>query len=1354
MLFRVPRTVTEKTTEEVPAESRVIADYSDRPAYVLLGEPGAGKSTLFEDEANNTDDGGYISARDFIDLDNDEWREKTLFIDGLDEARAGKDDARTPLGAIRGKLNKLGCKRFRISCREADWLGALDSKDLAKVSPSQEIVQLYLNPLNSSDVKAILANDCRVGDADSFIEKAERFGLSGLLDNPQTLDMLIDAVKGGQNWPTTKEQVYRLASEQLEAEFNDEHRVAEKSPVIIPTLLDAAGLLCAIQLLANLSGFSEGYAQPGRVSLASLDLPAPTRAALKTRLFRKVGDEFTYVHRSVAEYLAAHFIAGKIKDGLLVNRVLALTTGVDGGIVAALRGLMAWLAVLSEPARDRLIEIDPLGIVVYGDVQLFSPISKVKLLNALKAEASKTGYLSHEWGDRSFAAITTRDMVSHLLELFNNPSREQPEQSLLDCVLDGLCQGEVIEELKPVLFATIRDSSSREGIRVRALQAVMHQYPLDTSSLLALADEICQNKIENNNRLLGLLLYKLFPACIPAREILQYLRPIRNDHLVSHYDVFWRSEFSKRVADEDLPIVLDQLVGIGVDLLNISPVQDLFSMAGELLVRGIKTHGVLASTERLYGWLCIGQHEHHSKLRNEHKQKIREWLDQQPVIYLSLFELGLQKIAKNTDKLVHELYKKVWSLLYGATPPNNFGLWCLEKAENYDDFQISCELVRQAFMTLINERGHHGLSLEHFQEWISQHDQFSELYESLIFDPIEDWRLEDAQSEKRWENEQKKELKARLDFFNQHKVEIVEGSAKPHVFNPLASAYFDHYSGINGRAGEERLSDFLNNDPELIEAAKSGLRKILDRSDLPELDEIFSLTLEGLEHYIRLPFLVCMEKLYQENPTILSTLTPDLISKALAFWYTYGCGNEPAWVKPLSLLYEELTAKVLIAYVGTMFAAKKQHIYGLYQLAHDEAYRVIAKLSVIPILNKYPVRAAVQQCSHLECLLKAGINWLDKNEFLVLIDKKLACKGMDVAQRIYWLITGLIIRPEKYQDLFKMELIDKAERINHLSSFLCPSWKIRNETYALPASAVGLLIELFGPRCSPRMETGAHFVGRAENERDYVRYSINLLASDPSESCSAVLNSLSTQSKLDAWHQQIRDAQQTQQISRREALYKHPDAFQVIETLNDRKPANVADLAVLALDCLQQLAAEMHASSTNPYQHFWNLKGKKAATPIEPYPEEDPRYEEVGRNYLVDRLKPMLAKYDVAVEPEALQAHEKRADMKLSFIHQGRSYYLPIEIKRDYHREMWKTIRQQLIPLYTISPETDGRGLYLVLWFNFKKLPTHPQGLPPPRSATELAAMLTATLTPAERKLIDVFVLDVSAANQATATKS
>ena len=198
----------------------------------------------------------------------------------------------------------------------------------------------------------------------------------------------------------------------------------------------------------------------------------------------------------------------------------------------------------------------------------------------------------------------------------------------------------------------------------------------------------------------------------------------------------------------------------------------------------------------------------------------------------------------------------------------------------------------------------------------------------------------------------------------------------------------------------------------MIDAAKSGLRKIINRADLPELDDIFALAIKNREHYIRLPFLVCMEKLYQENPSIIFSLNDNLVSKALAFWYTYGAGEEPAWVKPLSLLNESLTAQVFIAYVSAMLAGKKQHIHGLYQLVHDDDYQEIARLVVIPVLNKYPVRGTIQQADNLEYLLKAAINRIPKNELLPLIEKKLAHKGMDIAQRVYWLSTGLIIEPE------------------------------------------------------------------------------------------------------------------------------------------------------------------------------------------------------------------------------------------------------------------------------------------------------------------------------------------------------
>ena len=130
----VPRTCSEWTEEnDTQPSEKPLAEYESNAAYVLLGAPGAGKTVAFREESQR-EGAFYVTARDFITFaDRQEWHERTLFIDALDEVRAGSDDRRTPLDRIRAKLDALGRPRFRLSCREADWLGASDRTHLARV---------------------------------------------------------------------------------------------------------------------------------------------------------------------------------------------------------------------------------------------------------------------------------------------------------------------------------------------------------------------------------------------------------------------------------------------------------------------------------------------------------------------------------------------------------------------------------------------------------------------------------------------------------------------------------------------------------------------------------------------------------------------------------------------------------------------------------------------------------------------------------------------------------------------------------------------------------------------------------------------------------------------------------------------------------------------------------------------------------------------------------------------------------------------------------------------------------------------------------------------------------------------
>jgi hypothetical protein len=103
----------------------------------LLGEPGAGKSSAFEQEAE-AQGGIVLAVAEFLEDVDAEWQGRTLFLDGLDETRAAGGGDRV-LFKIGSRLKKLGNPSFRIACRAADWFGSTDRDTMAVASPDGEL---------------------------------------------------------------------------------------------------------------------------------------------------------------------------------------------------------------------------------------------------------------------------------------------------------------------------------------------------------------------------------------------------------------------------------------------------------------------------------------------------------------------------------------------------------------------------------------------------------------------------------------------------------------------------------------------------------------------------------------------------------------------------------------------------------------------------------------------------------------------------------------------------------------------------------------------------------------------------------------------------------------------------------------------------------------------------------------------------------------------------------------------------------------------------------------------------------------------------------------------------------------
>ena len=534
----VPRTCTEISAnieQNQDMVSRFLKAFRDTPAYVLLGDPGAGKTTAFETECEAFGEQACpITARDFLTFDprnHPEWLGKTLFIDGLDEVRAGASDTRTPFDAIRGRLDALGKPRFRLSCREAEWLGVNDRVHLETVSPAGKVAVLRLDPLTDSDIEKLLEVHSHVDDAGAFIAEANKRGIGDLLRNPQTLDLLARAVAGG-DWPESRKETFEMACSEMVHEPNKEHQTASASSSL-PTpaqLLDAAGHLCTVNLIVGKAGYTlhgepdDEYPALDRCEYAH---PESLRRVLGSgMLFKGVGpfdNRFTPAHRHVAEFLGGRYLARIIHDGVPARRVIALMTGADGTVVTEMRGLSAWLAAHCQETRADLIERDPIGVGLYGDVREFCTKDKRALLDALRSFAFQLP--STQRTAAAFGALATSDMEPVFKAILTDSSREKEPQMAADFVVRILTKGGPLPCLSDLLLEIVRDDTRRQ--RVVALDAFMHNFPdgQDKTSRLRrmLADIHFGRLADTDNELLGTLLARLYPYDLLPSEVWDFL---------------------------------------------------------------------------------------------------------------------------------------------------------------------------------------------------------------------------------------------------------------------------------------------------------------------------------------------------------------------------------------------------------------------------------------------------------------------------------------------------------------------------------------------------------------------------------------------------------------------------------------------------------------------------------------------------------------------------------------------------------------------------------------------------------------------------------------------------------------
>lgn len=166
---------------------------------------------------------------------------------------------------------------------------------------------------------------------------------------------------------------------------------------------------------------------------------------------------------------------------------------------------------------------------------------------------------------------------------------------------------------------------------------------------------------------------------------------------------------------------------------------------------------------------------------------------------------------------------------------------------------------------------------------------------------------------------------------------------------------------------------------------------------------------------------------------------------------------------------------------------------------------------------------------------------------------------------------------------------------------------------------------------------------------------------------------------------------------------------------------------------IEDLSEQVRHSDLNLNHQYWNDDSHKKAT--------TPRHEERCRDTFADQLRVRLERFGIACLPETHHADGKRSDVWCTA---GTVSGVPIEVKRDRHRELWSATRGQLMARYASDPRAKGRGIYVVLWFGDPmRIPRSPSVVRP-QTPDELQAMLEAGLSEEEKRSITIHVLDCS----------
>lgn len=538
---------------------RTLPDLLKSPALVLLGRPGAGKTTelkqaydkgLFGEDTSSvlykrassfgSQDAPTIMA-DVTKLET-EGRPIRLVLDGADEWLM--EDSRF-LNALEELLQERRQRsaapelRLVISCRAAEW----PEGKLAHLWPTGQFTVAKLCQLDEVSARAFVR--AHLGEkAESFWEEVHRLKLQFLAIWPHSLSGLVEEFRenNGALPATLFDLVKRTALRRSDVHHSEtdperRKRLREHDASVDWTYRlasRAAALGCfsgcsriSLQFGPHIPGvLPSEVLMDGKEPLPDGSTRSISQADLeelpRTALFDRFGDNLIFSHQLMREFLAASWLA----DRALPVAQLSILLGsyrADGRWrhFPQLSAVAAWLASnpVSTDWRRFLITHDP-AVLLRADAAGLAEPEKLEIAKALLECALKDRALDTSWQHRHLRGLACQGLAEVVRPYLRNFSGEAEAARQLAIELVRECQ---IRDCTSDLWQAIQ----RTEVSYRSLMA--HAlFEIDKGSE-RWQDVLDQGIVlDKEGALLGAALLILVPHQLKVRDVLDHLIPKRS----------------------------------------------------------------------------------------------------------------------------------------------------------------------------------------------------------------------------------------------------------------------------------------------------------------------------------------------------------------------------------------------------------------------------------------------------------------------------------------------------------------------------------------------------------------------------------------------------------------------------------------------------------------------------------------------------------------------------------------------------------------------------------------------------------------------------------------------------------